>query len=102
MKIMERRISKVKEGKWEELLEMEKKWDAVESRVGGFAPKRRYRPLAGAESSSMFVWEREWESFTAAEEAYTRMLADEEAKELGKNNPSLARDMRTEFFWVLD
>ena len=102
MLTMERRISKVKEGKWDELLADEKKWDAVENRLGGFPPKRRYRPIAGVETSDTFVWERDWESFAAAEDAYKRLFEDEEAKALGANSPSLAGDMRSEFFWVLD
>ena len=52
--IMERRISKVRTGKWADLMVEEAKWDAVESRLGGFSPKRRCQPLAGIESFNTF------------------------------------------------
>jgi hypothetical protein len=99
--IMERRISKVKTGKWNEVLAEEKKWDAVESRLGGFPPKRRYQPLAGAESFYTFVWERDWESFAAAEAAYNRLGDDPEAKNLGEHNATLVEEGRMEFFSVI-
>lgn len=100
--IMERRIAKVKTGKWAELMAEEARWEAVERRLGGFPPKRRCQPLAGVESFNTFVWERDWESLAAAEEAYRRLGEDAEAKKLGEHSATLTEDGRMEIFRVIE
>jgi len=103
MAIMERWIHKVTEqSAWETILENEKKWDAIEERLGGFSRKRRYRPIAGAEDSTKFIWEREWESMTALEAGYKQFEGDDEVKELSKGLPNLIDSIRREIFEVLD
>ena len=101
MKIMERRIIKVSSGKWAEIQELEKKWDALEDRIGGFPAKRRLRSVAGSEDSNTFVWEREWESFAACEAAYEKMMGDPEAQTLGKESEPLNESSRGEFYHFL-
>lgn len=105
--IMERRLHKVINGKWAELMVEEKKFDALESRLGGFPAKRRYRPLAGAESYNTFIWEREWESQAAADEAYGRWENSKDAeiiaesKKVSESFSKLIEDGRMELFYVV-
>lgn len=99
--IMERRLHKVVHGKWAELMVEEKKFDVLESRLGGFPAKRRYRPLAGTESYNTFIWERDWESLAAAEEAYGRMGKDAETPKISESFSKLIEDGRSEWFSVV-
>lgn len=72
MAILERRIKLMHHGKAEEVLAWEKKWDAIEERIGGYSPKRYMTSISGSLPWNAWVWEREWESFAAAEETYQR------------------------------
>jgi hypothetical protein len=101
MAILERRILRILAGRWDDVLALEKRWDALEARLGGFAPKRRYRTLSGGLWLSMWVWEREWESLAAAEAAYARMGADPECSALVALNRELSEDGPIEFYRAL-
>ena len=77
MKCMERLIQKVDPGKWEELLSFDKRYDAVEARLG-YPPTRRYRCIVGASDVNTRVCEREWGSMAAFEATLEKALADPE------------------------
>jgi hypothetical protein len=78
MKIVERRIQRLENGKWEEYLARERRFDAIEQRLGGFPPKRYARVIAGADEFGAVVWARNWDSFASMEAAYERLSADPE------------------------
>ena len=80
---------------------MAKNWDALEQRLGGFPAKHRYSSLASGESSNTFIWEREWESLAVCEATYEKMMADDEAKQLGEKHSAIVESGRREFFAVL-
>ena len=87
--------------KEKEYREWEKKWEAVEKRLGGFQPKRHYQPLFGAESSGTMVWERDWDNLAAFEAAYTKFDDDPQAVGLFAEHPSIVTGgERTELYWV--
>jgi len=69
MKIMERCIQRVKDGKFSEFIALEKKYDAAEAKLGNVPPKRRYWVHYGGLFGNTNVWEREWEN-QAALDAY--------------------------------
>ena len=81
MIIVERQIQIVRPGKWAELEEIDKKFNAVESCLG-FPAKRRYRSLVGGHTTDTLIIERQWESFAALEAAYEKAIADAEHREL--------------------
>jgi hypothetical protein len=89
MRIMERWVQRVRQNSWTAVWEREKLWDRIETRLGGFAPKRRYQVIAGCADANAFVWEREWESFAALETAYTRLLEDPDARDLARSSPEV-------------
>jgi hypothetical protein len=57
MPVLDRHIARVLNGRWDDVLALEKRWDALEARLGGFPPKRRYRQLFGGLGWSTWVWE---------------------------------------------
>ena len=76
MRIIERRTQKVEKGGWDAYWAVEKQFDALEARMGGFPAKRYYHPME--KYTTTIVWEREWESFTTMEATYEKEWADPE------------------------
>jgi len=101
MKTLERHISKVLDDRWDDMIALEKRWDAFEARLGGFPAKRRYRTVCGGPGPSTWVWEREWESFAAMEAAYERAMAKPEWAALAAPWKGLDESIADEMYMVL-
>ena len=97
MAILERRIQVLEKGTREAYVEWEKKWEAIETRLGGFPKKSHYGAIAGSHDMNTVVWEREWESFTVMEAAYRRLFADPE-----KAGDSTVVSERIEYYLVIE
>ena len=80
-KVLERMSQKIYPTKWLELEELDKKYDAIESKHG-YPPKRRYRLFVGGDNTNTIVIEREWESVAAMEAAYEKAFMDPELQAL--------------------
>jgi hypothetical protein len=98
MAILERRVQQVKKGEWDAYMEWEKKWEAIEERLGGFPTKKHYRAISGPYGLDTAVWEREWESFSVMEAAYTKMGGDPDVQALSDADSPLASADRIEFY----
>jgi len=99
MAILERHVQfKIKNEKtyWE----WEKSWEGVESRLGGFPPKRHYSLIAGGDNMGTMVWEREWESMAVMDAAYTKMFGDPEVERLGESGSEILEGERLEIYYV--
>jgi hypothetical protein len=96
MAMLERRIQK--DPKQDEYREWEKKWEAIEKRLGGFPAKRHYVLVSGSDDSGTIVWEREWDSFAASEVAYDKLFEDSEAQRLASTAASIYGGERIEFY----
>jgi hypothetical protein len=101
MKIMERHIGKVLPGKWAELEEIEKRYDAIE-KPWGFPPKRRYRALYGRYARDVHITEREWEGMAAMEAALEGAVANPEWLALGQDLSSIVEGLQIEVYQVLE
>ena len=86
---------KVNEGKWQELEEIDKKFDVFENRFG-FPPKRRYRLFVGGNSMNTLVIERQWESLAQMEAAYEKGMANAEFQALQGELVGIVRDAQIE------
>ena len=84
-----------------EIMEKEKKWDALEEKLGGFPKKRRYKPIFGKEASSTFVWEREWNSLAEMEAASAKYRQTPESAKMMDESP-LAEQIHMELYYTLD
>jgi hypothetical protein len=99
MAILERHVQTVRIGPaayWER----EKRFIAIEARLGGFPTKRYYSLLFGGESGNVTVWEREWESLAVMEATYGKMMEDAGMQDLMDKNHESGVTERTEIYWV--
>lgn len=97
MVLVERLIQQVFPDKWAELETIDKKYNAVEGRLG-FPPKRRYRCFVGGHNTNTLVVERQWESMAALEAAYEAALADAEWQALGSEAGGIVTSDRHELY----
>ena len=100
MAILVRIIHKIAPGKWDEVVEWEKKYEAVESRYGGGA-KRLYKASMGPYDSDTLIVEEEWESYAAREEAAAKCGADPEWQKVDADAASVFLTSRYESYRVL-
>ncbi|MCP4363433.1 MAG: hypothetical protein GY796_35990 [Chloroflexi bacterium] len=75
MIVIERQIQKVHPEKWEELEELDKKYDVIESRLG-YPPKKRCRCIVGGHDVNTLIVERQWESLAKMEAIIEKAFAD--------------------------
>ena len=103
MTIVFRAIQTVAFGKWEEKLEIEKRFDAVEARLGG-AAVRHYQCRVGADSTRTYVKEFEFDDHAAMQETGARMGADPERQALVAEDEEkgITIDQRNELYILLD
>jgi ABC-type Fe3+-hydroxamate transport system substrate-binding protein len=94
---LERRVQVLEKGGREAYEEWEKKWEAIEARLGGFPKKKHYLAVAGPYDMNTVVWEREWESFAVMEAAYDRLFEDPE-----QVGDSTVVSERIEYYWVME
>jgi len=97
---LERMVQSVRPGKWAALEEIDKQYNAVESRLG-FPPKRRYQLFFGGHHVNTLVVEREWESMAAMEMTWMKALADPEERALGTKLDEIVESTQMEIYYIL-
>jgi len=100
MVVVERLTQTISMERWSELDAVDKKWDAVESRLG-FPPKKRYQALAGGFDANTIFIERQWESLAQMEAAYEKANQDPEYLALFPTTAGIVLSNRLELFSVL-
>lgn len=100
MRVLERLIQQVMPDKWEALEILDKKYDAVEQKLG-FPTKRRYRSFAGSGNTDMLVIEREWESMAIMEAAWEKSMLSAEHQQLGVEGQGVISSNTWELYLVL-
>jgi hypothetical protein len=98
MVAIERMIQKVYPDKWAELEEIDKRYNAVESRLGFPPTKKRYRCMIGSHDSNTLIIERQWDSLATMEEAYDKASADPELQALWKETTSIIKSTQMEVY----
>ena len=102
MAVMERRIMFINPGKWDDMLSLEAEWNALEASLGYLSPKRWTRSIAGPIGFMSLIWERDWDSVAASEEAYARLFAVPECKILLEKTEDCVSDMKNEFYTIVE
>ena len=87
----------VRPGKWPELEALDKKYTAVEERLG-FPPKRQYKCYFGAHDTNTYISECEWESLSAMEAAFAKAFADPEWLSLGEGFSAVIESDQEEIY----
>jgi len=95
--VIMRIMQKVANGKWDELEEIDKKYDVFEEKLG-YPPKKRYRSLSGAYDNNVVVIEREWQSLSKMEKTMTKGFLDPELAKLEKKLESVVEWQKTELY----
>ena len=94
---VERQIQKIRPGKWAELEEIDKNYDAVKSRLG-FPPKRRYRCYIGGHDINTLIIERQWDSLAAMEATYEKAFVDSEWQGIEAQTASIIEGVQFELY----
>ncbi len=97
---LERQVQQVKPDKWDKLEELDKKFNAIESRMG-FPKKRRLRCYIGKHDNSTLVIEREWESLATMELAYMKVMVDAEWQALTQPFNEMVTKTTVEVYLIL-
>ena len=98
MVAIERMIQKIYPGKWTELEEIDKKYNAVESRLGFPPTKKRYQCMIGGHDSNTLIIERQWDSLATMEATYEKAFADPELQALQKEGTSIIESSLIEVY----
>ena len=85
-----------------EYLELEKLFVDLESKAKDFPKGRRYLPITGKEASNTLIWESEFESLKAAQEALALILSDNRHEELFQKQVPYILDTYTEIYKPFD
>jgi hypothetical protein len=93
-------IQKVRPGKFPDLDELDKKYIAIESRLG-FPPKKRYQCIIGGHDLNTVIVERQWDSLAAMEEIFTKAFADPEYQALADEGISIIESTQWEVYTPL-
>ena len=90
-------IQRVANGKWDELEEIDKKFNELEEKLG-YPPKKRYRSLSGAYDNNVVIVEREWQSLSKMEKIMTKGFLDPELVKLSKKLDSIIEWQKMELY----
>ena len=101
MIIVERLTQKVLPGKWATLEEIDKKYQAVEQRLGFPSGKKRYQCLIGSHDSNTLIIERPWDSLAIMEATYAKAFADQEWQALNQEGVSIIASSQVEVYGPL-
>lgn len=100
MIVIDRMIQQVRPDKWAELEEIDKKYNAVEGRLG-FPPKKRYQCIMGSHDTNTLIVERQWASLAAMEATYEKAFADPEHQALQEEITSIIKSTQWEVYMPL-
>lgn len=95
--VINRLIQKVRPEKWDDLEEIDKKFDEIESRIG-FPPKKRFRCIAGPIMFNWIIIERQWESMAQMEKLNMKAYLDPDYQKLSEKLNSIVEDQRSELY----
>jgi hypothetical protein len=97
MIIIERMIQQIYPEKWAELEMIDKKYNAIEARLG-FPAKKRFTYLTGRHEMNALIIERQWESLAKMEATYEKSMLDPEYQALQMESASIIKGIHQELY----
>jgi hypothetical protein len=88
-------------GTYDEMVAIEKVFDALEAKLGNVPPKRRYYAYYGSLPLGTFIWEREWESLAALGAYHSITMNDPEWAATTEKAGKIYADFHSELYWVI-
>jgi hypothetical protein len=85
-----------------EYLELEKLFVDLESKAKDFPKGKRYMPVSGKEASNTLIWESEFETLKAAQDALAVIITDTRHEELFQKQVPYILDTYTEIYKPFD
>jgi len=83
-------------------MDLEARFAAMEKRRGDLPKGRRLQPYAGREQTSTLIWECEFATLNAAQQALARLEADPEHDQLFRQQVPYMTEAFTEIYEVLE
>lgn len=98
-----RQIQKIYPDKWDDLEEIEKKFNEIEKKLGFPANKKRYRHLIGTQDINTLIIEYQWESMAKMEKMITKAVLDPEYQKLQAESLLIIQSSQWELYtpWPL-
>ena len=84
-----------------EAFALEKKFDALEAKVGNVPVKRRYMPGYSGHMANTFIWERDWPSMAALESYNEKISKDPEWAEVFEEARGVFAEIKFELFRII-
>ncbi|MCA9875566.1 MAG: hypothetical protein KC441_17970 [Anaerolineales bacterium] len=97
MKVIERMIQEIFPGQNEALEDLDKRYAALESKIG-FPAKRRMWAMSAPYTFDTLIIEREWDSMAAMEAAFEKSFANQDLQALGVEGRSIIKSVRVELY----
>nr|MDO8109100.1 hypothetical protein [Candidatus Sigynarchaeota archaeon] len=97
--VLLRLVQKIKSDKWGALDEIDKKYDAIENKLG-YPPKKRYRSIAGPLNTDTIVIEREFKSMAVLEELQMKSWGSSEIQKLMQETLNIIEKQWMEIYIV--
>ena len=94
---IERMTQTIFPGKWDDLNEIDKRFNEIEQRMG-FPQKRRYQCMIGGLDQNTLIIERQWDCLAVMESTYEKAMAEPEYQVLLKEVESIVKSSRLEVF----
>ncbi len=97
MRCLERHIRGVRRDKWPDMEALERKFEAVERRLG-LPPQRYWRVIASPHAVDTLIVEREWPSLAEMEQGLARAMGDEEWQDLSRQGQPITSSIVVELY----
>ena len=101
MAFLERCTQKIISKTMDEFVAMEKKFEALEAKMGNVPPKRRYYAAFSGYANFTMFWEREWESLAALEAYQKKVMDDPEWAKASEEASKVFDDVHNELFYLI-